>query len=111
MSEQSGQYDPTQKQAGYALGKARLGIEAQYFKNDSAKSATEAGGAGQCDTAQCASESPYPHFRNVIDRLIDYHNRQSNNLHALLRALPQDMSRDSMQALYDLAKTQLGSIR
>ncbi len=60
--------------------------------------------------ASCASQV-YGNYRTLIDRLIDYHNRQSTQLHALLRALPQDMSRDAEQALYDFAKTTLGNIR
>ena len=58
-----------------------------------------------------ACESEYLNPRTIVDRLIDYHNRQSVQLHALLRALPAEMSREAERALYDLAKTALGSIR
>lgn len=72
-------------------------------------------GGGQCAEAsgpQCGDATqPYPHYRNLVDRLITYHNRQSVQLHALLRALPQEMSREAEQALYDLAKAALGDIR
>ncbi len=70
----------------------------------------EASGASQAPANDCSSIL-YGNARRLIDRLIDYHNRQSNQLHALLRALPQDMSRDAEQALYDFAKTTLGNIR
>jgi len=43
-----------------------------------------------------------PNVRHLIDERIDYHNRMSTNLHALLRALPQEMSRDAENALSTL---------
>lgn len=63
----------------------------------------------QC-AQECASEA-FSNPRHLIGRLIDYHNRQSVQLHALLRALPAEMNYEAERALYDLAKTALGSIR
>lgn len=63
--------------------------------------------AQQCQTA-CES---YSDPRRIVERLIDYHNRQANELHALLRALPAEMNHQAEKALYRLAVSALGSIR
>lgn len=78
----------------------------KYLGDDTRKAGPDYG----AQTEGCAVQS-YGNSRRIIDRLIDYHNRQSVQLHALLRALPQDLSREAEAALYDLAKTALGSIR
>lgn len=48
----------------------------------------------------CANSLIYrPNPRVLIEERIQYHNEQANDLHALLRALPQEMSREAEDQL------------
>lgn len=48
------------------------------------------------EQSACAAR---PNPRLLIEQRIEYHNRMSNQLWALLRALPQEMSRSAEEAL------------
>lgn len=50
---------------------------------------------------QCASET-YTNPRRLIDQRIDFHNKMANRLHALLRALPAEMSPEAERGLVDI---------
>lgn len=56
---------------------------------------------------QCAQECAsrvYGNPRQLIDALIDYHNKQANELNRLRRALPAEMHPEAEQALYELIR-------
>lgn len=50
----------------------------------------------------CASEQPWQNPRDLIDQRIDLLNRQTNELHALRRALPSEMLPHAERALVDI---------
>lgn len=54
------------------------------------------------DSAKCCSIKPRRNPRHLIGQEISYHNARSNELHALLRALPGEMSWEAEEALCNL---------
>lgn len=55
---------------------------------------------GVSQAGQCCQARPNP--RQLIEDRIQYHNRMANGLHALLRAMPQEMSYPADDALASL---------
>lgn len=70
------------------------------------KSLTPVGKGNLLGGCGCAQEYR-PNPRHTIDTIIERSNRVANQMHALLRALPQEMSREAESALQDLAAAYL----
>ncbi len=87
-----------------ALKHVSESINRQQKEYEKAKYAVQQplGGTAGCGPSQGTASEYYANPRHLIDQEIEYHNRRANELHALLRALPQEMPVLAEKALLDL---------